>query len=398
MHGMLYVGLTGGIGAGKSTVARQLASLGAAVIEADQVAREVVAPGTPLLAAIVNHFGAKMLLADGSLDRTQLGNLVFANPTALADLERLTHPAIEARTAELIAQVPRDEVIVHDVPLLIEKGMSANYHLVIAVLAEESVRLRRLVALRGMNIDDVRARMATQASDTVRHRTADILIDNSGSAEVLRQQVEHLWRDRLDPYDDNLCTLTRAKRPQYPPVPIIDYQPDWPDQAERLSARLRRALSAVRGCDAAIIEHIGSTAVPGLAAKNVIDLQLSLSSLNLADLPEFEQALNAVGYVQTAGNVEDNTKDGTPWPKRFYGSMDPGQFVHLHVRVTGSPNATFAIAFREWLRAHPGECAEYTTLKRALVESALDTTTYANSKEPWFDAVYPRVMEWWKTR
>ena len=151
---MLRVGLTGGIGSGKSTVSAQLTSLGAVVIDADAVAREVVEPGTPALGAIADRFGPEVLTSDGVLDRPALGRLVFGDAAALRDLEAITHPAIWARTSELMAAVPPGRVMVHDMPLLVEKQMAADYHLVVVVGVGEAIRVRRLVDLRGMTEKD----------------------------------------------------------------------------------------------------------------------------------------------------------------------------------------------------------------------------------------------------
>ncbi|HZB67464.1 MAG TPA: dephospho-CoA kinase, partial [Ornithinibacter sp.] len=169
---MLRVGLTGGIGSGKSTVSAQLASLGAVVVDADAVAREVVEPGMPAFAAVVERFGPEVLRPDGALDRPALGRLVFADPAALRDLEAITHPQIWARTEEIVAGARPDAVVVHDMPLLVEKGMGAEYHLVLVVGAAEEVRLRRLVDQRGMSEADARARIAAQADDDARRAAA----------------------------------------------------------------------------------------------------------------------------------------------------------------------------------------------------------------------------------
>src|SRR6478609_6995336 len=171
---MLRVGLTGGIGSGKSTVSAQLVSLGAVVVDADAVAREVVEPGTPALAAVADRFGAAVLDREGGLDRPALGRVVFGDPAALRDLETLTHPAIWARTAQIIDDAGPDAVVVHDMPLLVEKGMGADYHLVVVVGASQEVRVRRLVDQRGMSEADALARMAAQADDDARRAAADV--------------------------------------------------------------------------------------------------------------------------------------------------------------------------------------------------------------------------------
>lgn len=154
---MLRVGLSGGIGSGKSTVSARLSELGAVVIDADAIAREVVAPGTRALAEIVARFGSAVVTAEGALDRPALGQVVFADPAARRDLESITHPRIAERTAELMAAAPADAVVVHDVPLLVEKSMGSSYDLVVIVWASEQERLRRLVRDRGMNPEEAGA-------------------------------------------------------------------------------------------------------------------------------------------------------------------------------------------------------------------------------------------------
>src|SRR5688572_9341320 len=147
---MLRVGLTGGIGSGKSTVSAQLAALGAVVVDADAVARDVVRPGTPALVAVAERFGRELVAPDGTLDRPALGRVVFTDRAALADLEAITHPAIRARTAQLMAAAPPDAVVVHDMPLIVEQGLAPAYHLAVVVGAGEELRVRRLVEQRGM--------------------------------------------------------------------------------------------------------------------------------------------------------------------------------------------------------------------------------------------------------
>ncbi len=201
---MLRVGLTGGIGSGKSTVSRLLAHHGAVVVDADAIAREVVAPGSEGLRAVVQRFGESVLAADGSLDRPALGRLVFADEDARRDLERITHPRIASRTAELVAAVPPSGIVVHDVPLLVEKRMGPAYHLVVVVGADEDTRRRRLVSARGMAADEVDARMAAQASDAERRAAADAWVDNGASVDSLVAEVDLLWSQRLTGYERNL--------------------------------------------------------------------------------------------------------------------------------------------------------------------------------------------------
>ncbi|NGO14779.1 dephospho-CoA kinase [Streptomyces sp. HC44] len=192
---MLTVGLTGGIGAGKSEVSRLLVECGAVLIDADKIAREVVEPGTPGLAAVVDAFGEDVLAPDGSLDRPKLGSIVFADPEKLAVLNSIVHPLVGARSRELEAAASQDAVIVHDVPLLAENGLAPLYDVVVVVDAGPETQLDRLVRLRGMTEDDARARMAAQATREKRLETADIVIDNDVPLEALERRVREVWAD-----------------------------------------------------------------------------------------------------------------------------------------------------------------------------------------------------------
>ncbi|WP_282701987.1 dephospho-CoA kinase [Streptomyces sp. CC219B] len=192
---MLKVGLTGGIGAGKSEVSRLLVAHGAVLIDADRIAREVVAPGTPGLAAVVDAFGEEVLTADGSLDRPKLGSIVFADPEKLAVLNTIVHPLVGARSRELEEAAAEDAVVVHDVPLLTENGLAPLYDLVVVVDASPETQLDRLVRLRGMTEQDARARMAAQATREQRRAVADIVIDNDVPLPELEQRVNDVWAE-----------------------------------------------------------------------------------------------------------------------------------------------------------------------------------------------------------
>lgn len=191
---MLNVGLTGGIGSGKSAVSARLAALGALVVDADVLAREVVGPGTPGLAAVAAEFGPVILTDDATLDRAALGRLVFADPARLAALNAVVHPLVAARTAKVLAAAPSDSVVVHDVPLLVENGLASRYDLVVVVDAPVEVAMDRLVRLRGMSVPDAEARMAAQATREQRRAVADVVLNNSGSLAELDQQVDALWQ------------------------------------------------------------------------------------------------------------------------------------------------------------------------------------------------------------
>ncbi|MBP2402281.1 Dephospho-CoA kinase [Streptomyces netropsis] len=194
---MLKVGLTGGIGSGKSEVSRLLAAYGAVIVDADRIAREVVEPGTPGLAAVVAEFGPGVLAADGALDRPKLGAIVFADTGRLTALNAIVHPLVRARSAEIEAAAAPDAVVVHDVPLLAENGLAPLYDLVVVIDAAEETRLDRLVRLRGMTLEEARARMAAQATREERLAVADLVIDNDGPLEALEAQVAKVWADLL---------------------------------------------------------------------------------------------------------------------------------------------------------------------------------------------------------
>ncbi|MEW2394853.1 dephospho-CoA kinase [Streptomyces sp. NPDC046862] len=203
---MLKVGLTGGIGAGKSEVSRLLVERGAVLIDADRIAREVVAPGTPGLTAVVDAFGEEVLAPDGSLDRPRLGSLVFADAEKLAVLNAIVHPLVGARSRELEEAAPEDAVVIHDVPLLAENGLAPLYDLVVVVDASPETQLDRLVRLRGMTEQDARARMAAQATREKRLEIADIVVDNDVPLEELHRRVGDVWAE--------LARRAREPRPQ----------------------------------------------------------------------------------------------------------------------------------------------------------------------------------------
>ncbi len=195
---MLRVGLTGGIGAGKSEVSRLLVDCGAVLIDADRIAREVVEPGTPGLAAVVEAFGADVLTEDGRLDRPKLGSIVFADRERLAALNSIVHPLVGERSRaleEAAEAAAEDAVVVHDVPLLTENGLAPLYDVVVVVDADPATQLDRLVRLRGMSEQDARARMAAQATREQRREIADLVVDNDVPLEELRRRVREMWAE-----------------------------------------------------------------------------------------------------------------------------------------------------------------------------------------------------------
>lgn len=209
------------MGAGKSTVARALADLGAVVIDSDLIAREVVAPGTEGLAALVEAFGAGILAADGTLDRPALAAKAFGDDVARAKLNSVTHPLVGKRTAELISAAPSDAIVVQDIPLLVENGLASLMNLVLVVDVDAETRIRRLAEFRGVAESDARARISAQATDEQRRAVADVLLDNSGGPGEVAAVVRGLWDERLVPFERNLRTGTPARRSTVRIVPRI---------------------------------------------------------------------------------------------------------------------------------------------------------------------------------
>lgn len=391
---VLVVGLTGGTGAGKSTVAAHLAGLGARVVDADALAREVVQVGTPGLAAVAAAFGPAVLGADGALDRPALGRLVFTDPAALSRLNGIVHPLVRARFTREVAATPAGAVLVHDVPLLVELGMGPQYHLVVVVHADAGERVRRLVVERGWDPADAHARLAAQAGDDARRAAADVWLDNTGATDGLFAEADSLWAERLVPYAANLAAHRRTRGPGVPA--LVPHDPEWAGQATRLGARIRWLCRDHPHAGDLAVEHIGSTAVPGLRAKAVIDLQLAVPSLAVAD--ELEPSLTEGGFVRVPGVDADRPKPADPdpadWAKRFFGGTDPGVVVHLHVRVTRSAGWRYALLFRDHLRADRSARDAYGTEKTRLAALHATTEDYAEAKEPWFDAALSSAEAW----
>jgi dephospho-CoA kinase len=189
---MFLIGLTGGIASGKSTVAKLLAKHGAETIDADQVARDVVEVGTVGLAAVVEAFGKGVLTSEGTLNRENLGSIIFSEPNMRLQLEAILHPLIKARTLELISKSQR-EIVVYAVPLLVEASVDYPFDFIVTVEAGQDNQLERLVRSRGLSLDQARERLASQATREQREARADFVIDSSGTLEQLATQVDTLW-------------------------------------------------------------------------------------------------------------------------------------------------------------------------------------------------------------
>lgn len=205
---MKIIGLTGGIGSGKSTVARILQEHGFPIVDADLIAREIVEPGQPALAELAKEFGEDILNADGSLDRGLLASRAFTNKDTTQRLNNITHPRINQRTQELFDEARENgaEAVIYDMPLLIDKGLHKDMDATIVVHAAEHVRLERLTTKRGLDVDDVRRRINAQIDDETRKQYADILLDNNGTEEDLTQQIAQAV--------DKIKQLTKQAQPR----------------------------------------------------------------------------------------------------------------------------------------------------------------------------------------
>ncbi|QTI67448.1 dephospho-CoA kinase [Gordonia polyisoprenivorans] len=301
---MIRVGLTGGIGAGKSTVAKTFIERGGFHIDADKIAREVVEPGTPGLARLVEAFGEDILAGDGSLDRAALAAKAFVDDESRSTLNSITHPLVGARTQEMLEAAPDDAIVIQDIPLLVEGNMAPFFHLVIIVHADAEERVRRLVELRGMPESDARARIAAQADDDQRRAVADAWLDNSSSPEALAAASAELWARRLVPFETNVRTRTPATvDPE-----LVAAEPN----SSTLPTRITQRLWALAGANATAIDAAAS----GSADQGfVITARDADASDALAD------ALPPGGFAPIG--------DGR------FGSADPGRPATVGIRTAG---------------------------------------------------------------
>ena len=233
-----------------------------------------------------------------------------------------------------------------------------------------------------MDEADARARIAAQAPEEQRRAIADVLLDNSGSQGALVERARDIWYQRVLPLAHNIRTRETVRIPPK----LVPYDPAWADDARRIINRLKMAC----GPKALRVDHIGSTAVPGMDAKDVIDIQVTVESLDVAD--ELADVLLDVGYPRIENITSDVPHDGDPslWRKRIHGAADPGRPANVHLRVDGWPNQQFALMFVDWLRANPGVREDYLAAKR----NALGSPDYAEAKEPWFLDAYWRARAW----
>jgi dephospho-CoA kinase len=282
----------------------------------------------------------------------------------------------------------------------VESGMAPMFPLVVIVNADEDLRVKRLIEHRGFSEQDARARIAAQATEEQRRAVADVWLDNSGSTGELVEQARALWNQRILPFAHNLNTGEPARSR---PV-LVPYDTSWPDQAGRIAARLNTAC----GHRAVRIDHIGSTAVPGMDAKDVIDVQVTVASLDAAD--ELAEALTSAGYVRMPVTADeskpdarstvadfDHTNSESLWHKRLHCSADPGRPTNVHVRVDGWPNQQFALLFVDWLAANPDAQEQYLAVKREAERAGAPDdhiADYVAAKEPWFSDAYRHAWDW----
>lgn len=375
---MLQIGLTGGIGSGKSTVSARWRDAGAVVVDADRIAREVVEPGTRGLTEIAERFGDGVLNSDGSLDRAAMANLVFHDDQALKDLEAITHPRIMERSRQLLDDAPPEAVVVHDLPLLVEMDRAPDYALVVVVGVEEEERIRRLVRDRGMAEDAARARIIAQAGEDELRAAADVWVSNESSIDDLHARVDALWTDRLVPFEQAL----RAGTP--PAGPSAGHwaghwaggeDPDWAGRAARCLMRLDRALLGA----ARTLHHTGDSSVPGLPVTSPLELQVGVDDLGGLDDPAVREELTRRGLIVLP--AADAAQE------RLIRSADPLAPVDVHVRVVGSPGWRETLLVRDWLIAEPEQRQD---LARRLSGGAAP----AQARERWWDQARSTAGTW----
>lgn len=388
--------MTGGIAAGKSTITSILAEHGAVVIDSDRIAREVVEPGSVGIDQVKSRFGTDVLHKDGSLNRAAMGQIVFADSAARGDLEQIIHPLIARRGAELLAQSADDAIVVHDVPLLVERDLGARYHLVLVVLASLEKRIERMIRDREMSLEQAQSRIASQADDDERRLVADDVIHADVTVDRTRAALERWWQNRVLPYHANLQHGVRAPRDRSvrlvpPPGPPRT----WRVQAMSVVKRLQWVLA---GHDVSI-EHIGSTSIPGLWSKDVIDIQIQLRDWE--SVQEVGALLAAAGFPGKPSfdnakarwlDVPDSDTGGAA-SKWLAANADQGRAVNLHVRPAGSDSSRYALDFRDLLRCDPLARADYAQFKAKTARVHTRSDHYALAKERYFKEIWPQLRQ-----
>lgn len=332
---VLTVAVTGGIGAGKSTLARRWADRGAVLVDSDQLAREVVAPGTPGLAEVVASFGSGVLAADGTLDRAALAAIVFADRAARERLEAITHPRVRTRFTALKDAAPPTAIVVNDIPLLVDPVTAAGFHLVTGVHADDEVRVRRLMQ-RGLSAPDARARIAAQIPDERRRPLCDVWLDNDAGVDLLRRRADRLFDERLVPFRDNLLAGRPTAAPARPgPVTLEPgagaANGSDPDHSDRIARAARRVSTAVGGgARVASLDTDSGRRDPGA-------IGLAVTAPDLDTARSWSVPLAAVGFPPLPGDpVEPGPGAlgaGPPGTVFRCGSADPGLTLYLYVSV-----------------------------------------------------------------
>jgi dephospho-CoA kinase len=285
-------------------------------------------------------------------------------------------------------------VVVQDGAAYTGVGIPTAFHLVVLVEAPEPERKARVANRAGLSpvVLSPKAPGLVRQSASALDGLADVVLDNSRSMDCLLASVDTLWSNRIVPYSSNLMQNHMAL---YGAPMLMPPSPDWQAKAARLSAKVRSAV----GKRALSVDHIGSTAIPNLPAKAVIDLQLTVSSLNGGDY--LSAALRDIGFLRHP-TIDSNVAhgpiiDAQQWKKFYFKSADPGCKANLHVRPHGTAGWRFALLFRDWLRQDPQIREEYLSLKRRLTAQHCqdtDTSQYALAKDPWFACAFPRMEEW----
>ena len=398
---MLRIGLTGGIGAGKSAVSATFSQCGGVVVDGDVIAREVVEPGTEGLAALVDAFGDDILLPDGALNRPALAAKAFSSDETRATLNGIVHPLVGKRRAELIAAVPEDSVVVEDIPLLVESGMAPMFPLVVVVFADAEVRLTRLVEQRGMAEDDARARIAAQASDSSVARSPM----SGWTIRVLpRRWPNVLVRSGI--------TASRRSPPISVRATLLAHPSDWflPIRSGRTRPHASSPVSRPRvGQTRCASTTSAPPRFPGWTRRMPSTFRSrsnhwlrqtnSTAALRSAGYPRIDDVSSDVVKLDARSTAErfDHSGDAALWRKRLHGSADPGRPTFVHLRVDGWPNQQFALLFVDWLKANPDVRDEYLSVKRDAERAASpdgDIERYLDVKEPWFLEAYRRAWDW----
>lgn len=334
VDGVIAVAVTGGIGSGKSTVSAILGRRGAVVVDSDRLAREVVALGTPGLAAVLERFGPSVRAADGGLDRPALAAVVFADPAARADLEGITHPLVRARFTAIRDAAPPGAVVVNDIPLLTTLPAAAAFQLVVGVGAPLAARLDRLVR-RGLTEGDAKARVAAQLDDAERAALCDLWLDNGGNLTDLERSVGLLWSERLRPFAANVAAGRPA--PRTGPGSDANARPS-PALVALVAARISAAAEGRPAVEAGALAVTGPPAADGRSAAAALQLQLTVE--HAARAAALIAPLGAAGFpaVERARptpprGLEPSADAGTG-RRWLHANADPGQVVDLVVRLS----------------------------------------------------------------